>query len=88
MLEYLETLTDPKLRARARKSLETLTKCCYGYLSRHEWIERAVNNGYTVREMGSFGRSIVSPDGAFVEQARATKFALDYAEHLISARLA
>jgi len=76
----------PMARARAVRALATLMRHNGIVRSRREIVEVMVGDGATVVPHPKDGRRLMRPCGAYIEERRLTKTAMDYAEHLLARR--
>jgi hypothetical protein len=74
----------PANRATADRLLNSAVSSNGTILKVKDLVQSRVSEGATVRVHPKFGRILERPNGDFVEEARLSKTAMDYAEHLIS----
>lgn len=72
--------------ARARRALDTLMRHNGIIRTRREIVEVMVGAGATVVAHPKDGRRLMRPCGAYIEEQRLTKTAMDYAEYLLALR--
>lgn len=85
---FLNTLS-PMAAGRARKSLEIQVRVNGDkFMTRAAMIEERVASGAQVTELKNWGRVLMLPDGAFLDQRNATGYGLDYASYLAEERRA
>ncbi len=86
--EFLATLPDERTRARARQTLNKLVRSGGSPVILKDFIIKRIDAGYVAVNDGMYGPILRSPDGAFVEQSKITKFGMDFARFLLAKRRA
>ena len=79
------TRHDPTAALAARKARALEVQVCSDgvFLTRAALVRAKVAQGYRVVPHAKDGRRLMHPDGRYIEQARLTSFAMDYASDLL-----